>query len=135
MMSGPEPRNTFPAAEKLKSRKALEALYGEGRVFTAFPLRLLVLRVPYDERYPVKIAVTAPKRRLKLATDRNRMKRLLREAWRLNKQELMAHCRQQTISYHILFISQCNTPVSYARVEEKLTLLLKRFIADDQKDN
>lgn len=134
-MSGPVPRNTLPAAEKLKSRKALEALYEQGRALSAFPLRMLVLRVPYDERYPVKIAVTAPKRRLKLATDRNRMKRLIREAWRLNKQDLMAHCRQHTITYHLLFISQCNTPATYARVEEKLILLLKRLTADDQENN
>jgi ribonuclease P protein component len=133
MMPGSTPRNTFPRSEKLKSRNALEALYGQGVPYSAYPIRMLTLKVPFDAAHPVKIAVSAPKRKLKAAPDRNRMKRLMREAWRLHKHDFIQHCRTREVSYHLLLISQCNTPVPYALVKEKITLLLKRLTEDDQK--
>jgi len=133
MMPGSTIRHTFPRGEKLKSRTALEALYEQGIPSSAYPVRMLALKVTYDAAFPVKIAVSAPKRKLKAAPDRNRMKRLIREVWRLHKHTLVQHCRSREVSYHLLFISQCNTPASYALVKEKITLLLKRLTEDDQK--
>lgn len=127
------PSFTFPVSEKLKSRKELEALYAGGQSLSAYPLRLVYLPADPERKVPVQVAFSAPKRRMKAAHDRNRMKRLMREAWRHQKHPLLHFCRQNNKTYNLLFISQCNTPAEYALVKEKLTLLLNRLIKDDQK--
>lgn len=124
---------THPASERLKSQKELEELYARGRSLSAFPLRLVFLPADPNRKILLQVAFSAPKRRMKAAHDRNRMKRLMREAWRHRKHPLADFCRVHNKTYNLLFISQCNTPSDYPLVEEKLTLLLNRLIQDDQK--
>lgn len=128
------PSNSLSINEKLKSRKVLDALFAEGRVLHGGPIRLLYLVQPYIDGFPVKMAVTAPKRAMKFAHDRNRMKRLMREAYRTNKHQLMHYCHQKKIGLAILFISRCNTPLDYHVTEEKIILLLKLIIQDHEKN-
>jgi ribonuclease P protein component len=123
-------QHTFGRAEKLKSRKVLEALFEKGTTLAAMPLRLLWISVPYDAAAPVKAAFSAPKRRMKLAHDRNRMKRLMREAYRIHKSELLDCCTDRQTGLALLWMAQCNTPPDYARVEEKIILLLKRLVKE-----
>lgn len=122
--------HTFGRAEKLKSRKVLEDLFEKGNTLVAMPFRLLWISVPFDEAAPVKAAFSAPKRRMKLAHDRNRMKRLMREAYRLHKSELLSRCASRQTGFALLWMAQCNTPPDYARVEEKIILLLKRLVKE-----
>lgn len=128
------PSNALSINEKLKSRKVLDALFAEGKVLHGGPLRLLYLVQPYTDGFPVKMAVSAPKRAMKLAHDRNRMKRLMREAYRINKHQLIQYCHQKKIGLAILFISRCNTPLNYHVTEEKIILLLKLIIQDHEKN-
>lgn len=128
------PSNSLSINEKLKSRKVLDALFAEGRVLHGGPVRLLYLVQPYVDGFPVKMAVTAPKRAMKFAHDRNRMKRLMREAYRTNKHQLIQYCHLKKIGLAILFISRCNTPIDYHVTEEKIILLLKLIIQDHEKN-
>ena len=94
-------RHTFSAKEKLKSRKAIDALFRLGKSFSLFPFRVFYIRedpataiqagagdIPPGA--PVQVGVGAAKRNFKRAVDRNRIKRLLREAYRLQKHDLKA---------------------------------------------
>lgn len=127
------PSNSLSFNEKLKSRKVLDALFEEGKVLHGGPVRLLYMAQPYVYDFPVKMAVTAPKRAMKFAHDRNRMKRLMREAYRINKHDLIRYCHQKKIGLAILFISRCNTPLDYHVTQEKIILLLKLIIQDHEK--
>lgn len=73
--------NTFPKQNKLCGQKRIATLYKEGKRFTAWPLR--VTWMPTDEE--TKILVWAPKSLFKHAVRRNRLRRLIREAYRLNQ--------------------------------------------------
>lgn len=126
------PRNTLGAEERLKSSRVITALFEEGKVISQGNVRVLWLRGDYQETHPVKVAFSAPKRRLRMAHDRNRMKRLMREAYRIHKHALIAQCRQHQKGLSLLFISQCNTPLPYAVTEEKIVLLLKRLIQEHE---
>lgn len=125
-------KNSLSASERLSSRKALDSLFTEGRALVASPFRLLYLETTYDEQFPVKIAFSAPKRRMKLAHDRNRAKRLMREVYRLNKHALLHFCQEEKRGLDIMLISQSNTPPKYNVTEEKIILLLKRLIAKNE---
>ncbi|MET1258560.1 ribonuclease P protein component [Flagellimonas sp. DF-77] len=78
-------RLTFKSNERLKSKVLFEKLFNEGASITVFPIKLHYLKTDAFSEVPIKVAVSAPKRRFRKAVDRNRIKRLLREAYRLNK--------------------------------------------------
>lgn len=72
---------TYSRDEKLKRKKDIALLFEKGRWKTYKHLRVIVY--PHDSES--KLGVSVSKRYFKRATDRNRVKRLLREAYRLNK--------------------------------------------------
>ncbi|MBO7119172.1 MAG: ribonuclease P protein component [Bacteroidaceae bacterium] len=75
--------HTFPKEERLCSRKALEELFGGGRQsVSAFPVRAVFMP---NEVGTVRVLVSVSKRYFKRAVKRNRIKRQLREAYRLQK--------------------------------------------------
>ena len=65
---------------------------------------------------------------MRKAVHRNRMKRLMREAYRLNKAPLIELAHKQQIGFSIMFIAQVNAPVEFAETQEKIILLLQRLI-------
>jgi ribonuclease P protein component len=76
---------SYPNKEKLKSQKRIEQLFSEGKSISAYPLRMVYLKSDFNGNTTFKTGVTVSKRNFKKAVDRNRIKRLLREAYRLNK--------------------------------------------------
>lgn len=80
--SGP----TLGKRERLKSRKAIAALFKGGHSAKAFPIRLVFRLVDaVDGEAPVRMGFVASKRTFKRAPDRNFVKRRMREAYRLGK--------------------------------------------------
>jgi ribonuclease P protein component len=86
---------------KLKSRKAIDLLFKEGKSFSNFPFRVCCQRVEEKE---LKIGFTASSKNFKHATDRNRIKRLMREAYRLQKNNLQEYIQLKNIGLHLFFI-------------------------------
>ncbi|MEQ9581194.1 MAG: ribonuclease P protein component, partial [Arenibacter sp.] len=76
---------SFPKKEKLKSKKLIEQLFAEGIGVTNYPIKLVYLKTSFDDGSICKVGVTASKRNFKSAVKRNRIKRLMRESYRLNK--------------------------------------------------
>ena len=79
---------SFRKSERIHSLKQIDELFGGGksRALSAFPIRVVyryVHRLPTEA--PFQVLISVPKRNLKHAVDRNRVKRQLREAYRLNK--------------------------------------------------
>ena len=74
----------FGRKEKLKSRKQIDELFLQGKSFSVYPLRVTYRFISSDTP-GVQVGVTAGKKYFKRAVDRNRMKRLMREAYRLQK--------------------------------------------------
>lgn len=74
-------RLSYGKSEKLKSKKSIELLFTEGDSVSSFPLRFIYINNSSDSR----IGVSVPKKKVPKAVDRNRIKRLMRESYRLNK--------------------------------------------------
>ena len=83
--------NTFPKKEHLYGEKVIENLHTTGSSFLVYPLRVVYLNVSQpDEQIPVRVMIGVSKKKFKKAVDRNRAKRLMREAYRLNKSSLVS---------------------------------------------
>lgn len=116
---------TFPKNEKLKSRKQIERLFREGASVSEFPLKLIYIKTDLPKGIKVKVAMAVPKRCFKSAVKRNRIKRLMREAYRLNK-----HCIFNNIegNYAFLFLYIGPETAPYNVVEERMLRLFNKFL-------
>lgn len=86
MTAGNHPSHTFPKARHLCLRREIESLFSAGsRSLSVFPVRAVYRSLPRSTGPQVKVLVSVSKRKLRHAVDRNRAKRQLREAYRLNQ--------------------------------------------------
>ncbi len=115
---------TYPQQEKLKSRKLIEKLFTEGKSVSAYPLRMVYLSTSFDDGVLAKTGVSVSKRNFKKAPDRNRIKRLLREAYRLNKAEYFNNLTAQH-AFMILYIGK--EKPEFLQVETKMKQLFEKF--------
>ena len=119
-------RYCFKKEDKLKSRKAIEHLFAKGKSFSNFPFR--VVWHPGNERAVLQAGVGVSSRNFKKAVDRNRIKRLMREAYRLQKNILQDHLVEKQGSMSVFFLYQGKELPKYGDVYEKIGTVLKRLI-------
>ena len=119
---------TFKKAEHLCSHKDIENLF-DGNNFSAavYPLRI-VLRIVPREKVAVKMLVSVSKRHFKHAVDRNRVKRQVREAYRVHKQILLNAVvplqEEKEVSLHVAFLWLSDSLKPSDMVEKRLERLL-----------
>lgn len=119
--------NTLRKPERLNRKKVIEKMFAGGsRSFSVFPLRVVYLPVGELDA-PVSILVSVSKRHFKRAVKRNRMKRRIREAYRVNKQELLNVLAQKQIRLAIAFIYLSDDLVAFSVIEERMKTALARI--------
>lgn len=116
---------TYGKKEKLKSKKLIDQLFTEGKSVSAFPLRLVYLGTTFDDDVIAKTGVSVSKRNFKTAVARNRIKRLLREAYRLNKAQYFNNLTTPH-AFMILYIGK-EKPTFY-QVENRMNHLFAKFL-------
>jgi ribonuclease P protein component len=116
--------NSYPIAEKLKSKKILDLLFSEGNSVSKYPLRLVYVQLDFDENIGIKIGVSVSKKYFKNAVDRNYFKRVLRECYRLNKSILLDNLEAK---YCCMFFYQTKERLTYAEINEKTIKLFEKF--------
>ena len=95
-----------------------------GRSVKSYPLKLIFMPAEWREEIPVQVAMAVGKRQFKSAVKRNRIKRLLREAYRLNK-GLLFNNIEGKYAFLILYIGT-DLP-SFEMVNQAMTTLLQKF--------
>lgn len=115
---------TYNKKEKLKSKKLIDQLFTEGKSVSAYPLRLVYMPTSFDEDIIAKTGVSVSKRNFKTAVDRNRIKRLLRESYRLNKANYFNKLTTQ-YAFMILYIGKDKPTLN--QVELKMNHVFEKF--------
>lgn len=118
-------RYFFRKSDRLSSRKTIEELFSKGNSFSHFPFKVIWLQ--QNNKPVLQLAVGVSTRNFKKATDRNRIKRLIREAYRLQKGSLhdQLQAKERQLSVFILYVGK-DIP-AYSLVSEKIAVLLKRL--------
>ena len=97
-------RNTFGKDEKLKSKKIIDQLFEEGKSVSNNGFTLVYLVKPLLTFYPAQAGFSVPKKHFKRAVDRNRIKRLMREAYRHNKTPFYEKLAERKQQMAIMFV-------------------------------
>ena len=118
----------FPKEEKLKHKREIDLLFAKGKWQTCGNLRIISINLEKkpQEDFLIsnqKFGVSVSKRYFKKAVDRNRIKRLLRETYRLNK-EIFTDAFGKNSSSMSFWVSS-EKPVSYRSLEENFITLCK----------
>ena len=135
---------TFTKAERLNSKLTIEKLFAGGNASTvAFPLRIVYMRIPLENTIeateneanvstatampPVSVLISVPKKRFRHATDRNRMKRLVREAYRQNKYILWNALKGKDYRLAIAFVCITDQLPTFRTVSKSMVKALTQI--------
>ncbi|MDB5118874.1 MAG: Ribonuclease protein component [Sphingobacteriales bacterium] len=119
---------TFNKEERLCSHKLLEKLYHNGSSFLLYPFRIVWLQENLPTKFHVQVVISVPKKRFKRAVDRNLLKRRIREAYRLNKLELLYTYFDEHQTDLLLAINYVGKEITdYAFIEKKLKATLSKL--------
>ena len=132
----------LPKEQRLYKKKAIQLLFEKGKGFNFYPFRVVVYAHDSEEGEPSipRFLVSVSKKRFHHAVKRNRVKRLVREAWRRNKSEIIVNCEKKQITFDVALVYTATAILPYGDIEKKIKQLSLRlnntyFLHDDKKNN
>jgi ribonuclease P protein component len=118
---------TFAKTERLFLQREIDRVFDTGIAFTAYPLRVVYVAEKPASGAPFAILVSVPKKRFKRAVHRNRVKRLIRETYRLNKNLLWQSPTAAGKSLLIAFVYIGNRICDFPTMEEAMKKALAKL--------
>jgi ribonuclease P protein component len=125
--------NTLGKHERLKHRKLIGQLFSKGRSFLVYPFKIVWMFNPVEGEAPVNVMFAVTKRSFKSAVKRNRMRRLMKEAYRLNKTGLYSSLCNSNRSLVLGVIYLGNELKGFKETEDKILLILRRLSEENEK--
>ena len=119
---------TFGKEERLCSRSLMDRLYADGHRLMAFPFSVQWLVV--DGPQLCQIMIVAPKRRFHHAVDRNHVRRLTRECWRLRKSDFYSFLLEHNITLALSLVYVHNEIMPYDQLGHKMDKLIAQLQQD-----
>lgn len=125
--------NTFPKREHLCSQKLLDELFSNGHRAMVFPYSIHWMLLPADalpDNVRAQVLIATSKRKFRHAVDRNRVKRLMRECYRLHKAPIFQQLEQHNCSL-ILGVNYIHNEIfDYHRLYRKFDKVATTLIED-----
>ncbi len=119
---------TFHKLEKLSNQKTIDAIFlKKGESIFSNSLLFIYMKADLETPFPCQAMFSASKRKFKKAPDRNRVKRLLRESYRLNKHRIYdAIDTKQKYALCVMYLNQ--EIHSFEKINKDLNLAIDEFI-------
>ncbi len=132
-----QPRQTFGKDERLCSKALIDDLFAHGQSFFVYPFKIIFSLIeavqPPLNPFPAQVLVSVPKRRFKLAVDRNKLKRLLREGYRKEKYQLYRALTAENKQMNLAFIYTGKQIHGAHEIRKKIKMGIQRLIHDINK--
>lgn len=122
-----QPNNKFPKIEKLKSTKDIDGLFNGGKSIHEAPIRAIYKKKVDTSKVSLSVGVSVPKKLIKLAVNRNLLKRRIREAYRLNNHQLKQTLLTSEMQLNLMFVYGSKQILSYSEIEDKIKVILNRL--------
>jgi len=111
---------TFPKTERLCSKILIDKLFNEGNKAYSYPLKVLWQIITLPENVSLQCLVSVSKKRFKRANKRNLLKRRIREAYRLNKNQLEQIIKTKNLQLAIIILYNTNELHEFDLIQEQL---------------
>ena len=122
---------TFRKAERLSGKKLIDELFKDGSSFYLHPFKVYYLEKEIATASPVQVLMAVPSKNFPHAVDRNRIRRMMREAYRLNKHELYFAQEKKKSLLVIGFLYAGKKIEPYAIISAKMVNALNRLLQND----
>jgi len=119
--------NQFPKNERLCGKTRIKQLFEAGSTFKVYPLKVVYKRIDNAQETPVQVLISVPKKKIKKAVYRNKVKRQIRESYRLNNWLLHQKCVDKTVQLHLAFVYLSDSIHPYSEIKEKVKLSLEKI--------
>ncbi len=117
----------FSKEDRLCSSCSIQSLFLEGDRLHEFPFKAIWHEVDTLQS-TAKLAISVPKKRLSKASQRNHVKRLVREAYRKQKSLLLEKLLQENKSINLMLVYTLTSILSFTEIEDKISVTLQRLV-------
>ena len=123
-------RATFTKEERLCGQIRMKEVVTSGRTVDESPIKLVGKKMELPTQEPAQVAFAVPRRYMKRAVQRNRMRRLMREVWRSSKRPYQERLRAKEMQCAWLFIYQGREPITFSETRSKILRSLDRWMKE-----
>ena len=119
----------FSKSEHLCGDTRISRLFTQGESFIVYPLRVVYIVTTNEEKEVVSVLISVPKKRFKRAVKRNKLKRLIREAYRHNKHQLIDTMIANGKKLHLAFNYVSDDEMDLDAISKKMKIALEKLSA------